>query len=78
MLEDETETRICLAGPKLVLYCLLMQTSTALEPKPTGRRAGRTKKPMLVRQYTKMVVTPSHRAPEVVMSQGQYTSAIDM
>ncbi len=24
------------------------------------------------------VVTPSHRAPEVVMSQGQYTSAIDM
>ncbi|KAH8954862.1 hypothetical protein BDL97_08G103600 [Sphagnum fallax] len=55
-----------------------LETSTALEPKPTGRRAGRTKKPMLVRQYTKMVVTPSHRAPEVVMSQGQYTSAIDM
>ncbi|CAK9227970.1 unnamed protein product [Sphagnum jensenii] len=55
-----------------------LETSTALEPKPTRRRPGTAKKPMLVRQYTKMVVTPSHRAPEVVMSQGQYTSAIDM
>ncbi|CAI6006196.1 unnamed protein product [Closterium sp. NIES-64] len=32
----------------------------------------------LQRQFTKMVVTPSYCAPEVVMSRGQYTSAIDM
>ncbi|GBG63482.1 hypothetical protein CBR_g38100 [Chara braunii] len=32
----------------------------------------------LRRQYTKTVVTPSYRAPEVVMSRGIYTSAIDI
>ncbi|XP_024380588.1 mitogen-activated protein kinase mpkB isoform X1 [Physcomitrium patens] len=51
-----------------------LETSSQVDAKPTGRR----KRPVLQRQYTKTVVTPSHRAPEVVMSQGQYTSAIDM
>ncbi|KAH7445411.1 hypothetical protein KP509_01G007600 [Ceratopteris richardii] len=32
----------------------------------------------LTRQYTKMVVTPSYRAPEVIMSRGQYNSTIDI
>ncbi|KAI5084182.1 hypothetical protein GOP47_0000351 [Adiantum capillus-veneris] len=36
------------------------------------------KKKILSRQYTKTVVTPNYRAPEVVMSQGEYNSAIDM
>ncbi|KAG0613808.1 hypothetical protein M758_6G130700 [Ceratodon purpureus] len=52
-----------------------LETSSYMDTKPT---AGRRKKPVLTRQYTKTVVTPSHRAPEVVMSQGQYTSAIDV
>ncbi|KAJ7570334.1 hypothetical protein O6H91_01G115700 [Diphasiastrum complanatum] len=42
-----------------------------------GRRMLVGKK-LLTRQYTKMVVTPSYRAPEVIMSQGQYSSAIDI
>jgi mitogen-activated protein kinase 1/3 len=52
-----------------------LETSSYMDAKPT---TGRKKKPVLTRQYTKTVVTPSHRAPEVVMSQGQYTSAIDL
>lgn len=35
-------------------------------------------KKVLTRQYTKMVVTPSYRAPEVIMSRGQYNSTIDI
>ncbi|KAI5060426.1 hypothetical protein GOP47_0024846 [Adiantum capillus-veneris] len=35
-------------------------------------------KKALTRQYTKMVVTPSYRAPEVIMSRGQYDSTIDI
>ncbi|MCO5563988.1 hypothetical protein L7F22_017643 [Adiantum nelumboides] len=35
-------------------------------------------KKALTRQYTKMVVTPSYRAPEVIMSRGQYNSTIDI
>lgn len=35
-------------------------------------------KKVLRRQYTKMVVTPSYRAPEVIMSKGQYNSTIDI
>ncbi|KAG0587203.1 hypothetical protein KC19_2G147900 [Ceratodon purpureus] len=52
-----------------------LETSSYMDAKPTN---GRKKRPVLTRQYTKTVVTPSHRAPEVVMSQGQYTSAIDV
>ncbi|CAI5943956.1 unnamed protein product [Closterium sp. NIES-64] len=46
-------------------------------PDEKGAAAGR-KQHVLQRQFTKMVVTPSYRAPEVVMSRGQYTSAIDI
>lgn len=35
-------------------------------------------KKVLSRQYTKTVVTQNYRAPEVIMSQGQYSSAIDI
>jgi mitogen-activated protein kinase 1/3 len=52
-----------------------LEASSYMDAKPT---TGRRKRPVLTRQYTKTVVTPSHRAPEVVMSQGQYTSAIDV
>ncbi|GAQ87390.1 Putative Serine/Threonine protein kinase [Klebsormidium nitens] len=40
--------------------------------------SGSGKKRRLERQYTRTVVTPSYRAPEVIMSRGQYTSAIDI
>ncbi|KAL3698257.1 hypothetical protein R1sor_012333 [Riccia sorocarpa] len=57
-----------------------VENSTTYEPRqlPTAGRRSKTAKPVLIRQYTKTVVTPSYRAPEVIMSQGQYTSAIDM
>lgn len=70
LLTENFQSKLCDFG----LSRSALETSSFTDAKPTGRR----KKPVLTRQYTKTVVTPSHRAPEVVMSQGQYTSAIDV
>lgn len=48
------------------------------EPRPVPVDDITPSKKVLTRQYTKMVVTPNYRAPEVIMSKGQYSSAIDI
>lgn len=48
------------------------------EPKQAPADSRARSKKVLTRQYTKMVVTPSYRAPEVIMSKGQYNSTIDI
>lgn len=55
------------------------EAASGFEPRQNSAD-GRTAsiKKVLTRQYTKMVVTPSYRAPEVIMSRGQYNSTIDI
>ncbi|KAG6544862.1 hypothetical protein Mapa_013552 [Marchantia paleacea] len=75
LLTSRMRVKICDFG----LSRSAVESSATVEPRqiPTGRRS-KSGKPVLIRQYTKTVVTPSYRAPEVIMSQGQYTSAIDI
>ncbi|KAL2644976.1 hypothetical protein R1flu_012563 [Riccia fluitans] len=76
LLTSRKGVRICDFG----LSRSAVENSTTFESKqlPTAGRRSKSIKPVLIRQYTKTVVTPSYRAPEVIMSQGQYTSAIDI
>ncbi|CAM6104135.1 unnamed protein product [Calypogeia fissa] len=75
LLSSMTDVKICDFG----LSRSAMEQSN-MEPRrvPTTGRRSTSRKPVLRRQYTKTVVTPSYRAPEVIMSQGQYSSAIDI
>eukprot|EP00850_Spirogloea_muscicola_P020470 SM000217S06852 [mRNA] locus=s217:179868:184453:+ [translate_table: standard] len=87
----KSENVLCKLGDLHVKICDFGLSRSALgpaggdeEPRPlaSSTKASSTQsalgRKVLQRQYTKMVVTPSYRAPEVIMSRGQYTSAIDM
>eukprot|EP00249_Psilotum_nudum_P021973 c28323_g1_i1 orf=637-2607(-) len=70
-------SRMCLKICDFGLSRSAAEASSNFEPRETPDGRASMKK-VLLRQYTKMVVTPSYRAPEVVMSRGQYSSAIDI
>eukprot|EP00850_Spirogloea_muscicola_P009817 SM000056S17935 [mRNA] locus=s56:232798:237452:+ [translate_table: standard] len=87
----KSENVLCKLGDLHVKICDFGLSRSALgpaggdeEPRPlaSSTKASSTQsalgRKVLQRQYTKMVVTPSYRAPEVIMSRGQYTSAIDI
>ncbi|MCO5563328.1 hypothetical protein L7F22_016969 [Adiantum nelumboides] len=70
--------------PVAAICCIkrqeLLQAASEFESPPRVFVNGNSipMKKALTRQYTKMVVTPSYRAPEVIMSRGQYNSTIDI
>lgn len=65
----------------IALSCDLNSGSQAFDHESSLRTAGSHAGPGacgLASPLTRMVATPCYRAPEVVMSRGGYTSAIDM